>query len=327
MKRILVIQTASIGDVILATAVIESLHRTYSDAKIDILVKKGHETLFTEHPFLNEVLTWNKKGDKLKELFHLIAKTRREHFNLVINIQRFFSSGMITVCSGASDTRGFRKNPLSLLFSKRVRHEIGNGLHEVERNNLLISELTGKEPLRPSLYPTTADEAAVAPYISGKFYTISPASLWATKQYPAEKWVDLIRHISPSEKIYLLGAQVDAKLCNELISSSNHPALENLAGQLTLLQSAALMKRARMNFTNDSAPMHLASAVNAPVTAVFCSTIPGFGFGPLSDNSAIAEHEPGLDCRPCGLHGYKACPKEHFRCGLDIDTTKLTARL
>ncbi len=79
------------------------------------------------------------------------------------------------------------------------------------------------------------------------------------------------------------------------------------------------MEGAAMNYVNDSAPLHIASAMNAPVTAVFCSTVPAFGFGPLRENGRVVETKEKLDCRPCGLHGYKACPKGHFRCALGID--------
>jgi heptosyltransferase-2 len=87
------------------------------------------------------------------------------------------------------------------------------------------------------------------------------------------------------------------------------------------------MKEAAMNYVNDSAPMHFASAVNAPVTAVYCSTIPAFGFGPLSDKSFIVEIEEPLDCRPCGLHGYRACPRGHFHCAYKIQEVQLLQTL
>jgi heptosyltransferase-2 len=96
-----------------------------------------------------------------------------------------------------------------------------------------------------------------------------------------------------------------------------------LAGDLTLLQSAALMSKAEMNYTNDSGPLHLSSAMNAPTTAVFCSTIPEFGFGPLSDVSKIVETTIDLPCRPCGLHGHKKCPQSHFKCGISIQIDQL----
>jgi len=119
--------------------------------------------------------------------------------------------------------------------------------------------------------------------------------------------------------IYLLGAPSDFETCEWIIKNSAHKNVINLAGKLTFLESAALMKSAQMNYTNDSAPLHIASAMNAPVRAVFCSTVPSFGFGPLSDNSKTIETKVQLDCKPCGLHGYATCPKGHFKCALTID--------
>jgi heptosyltransferase-2 len=87
------------------------------------------------------------------------------------------------------------------------------------------------------------------------------------------------------------------------------------------------MKHARMNYVNDSAPMHFASAMNAPVTAIYCSTVPGFGYGPLSDVRFIVERDEPLYCRPCGLHGYAACPQSHFKCALDIRDEQLLATI
>jgi heptosyltransferase-2 len=73
--------------------------------------------------------------------------------------------------------------------------------------------------------------------------------------------------------------------------------------------------------------MHFASAVNAPVVAIFCSTIPAFGFGPLSDESFIVETQQKLTCKPCGIHGRKACPMNHFNCGNTIQMQQLYAPL
>ena len=91
------------------------------------------------------------------------------------------------------------------------------------------------------------------------------------------------------------------------------------------MESAALMKDAVMNFVNDSAPMHLASAVNAPLCTIYCSTVPGFGFGPLSDISEVIEVDEELNCRPCGLHGHRSCPEGHFKCALEISNEKIQA--
>jgi heptosyltransferase-2 len=100
-----------------------------------------------------------------------------------------------------------------------------------------------------------------------------------------------------------------------------------LAGKLTFLQSAALMKSAVMNYANDSAPLHFASAVNANITGIFCSTIPAFGYTPLSEKSIIIETTEKLTCRPCGMHGKKSCPEGHFKCGFSIHNEQLLSTL
>ncbi len=326
MNRILIIQTASIGDVILATALVEKLHEMHPDDPIDLLVRQGFESLFSDHPFINTVLTWDKNTRKLAHLAHLIGIIRKRKYDRVINIQRFFSTGLITVASGARETTGFSKNPLSWFFTRSVKHDIRKGIHEVDRNLSLLDLPDGKG-FRPRLYPTHDDRKAIVPLAQGRYYTISPASLWFTKQYPAEQWIELMDAVPGEAKIYLLGSAADKPLCESILQKSKYPDVENLAGRLTLLQSAALMEQARMNFTNDSAPMHLCSAVNGPVTAIFCSTVPDFGFGPLSDDRAVAETREQLGCRPCGLHGFKACPQGHFKCATGINNLELISRL
>src|SRR5690606_18796652 len=118
---------------------------------------------------------------------------------------------------------------------------------------------------------------------------IAPASVWFTKQLPAKKWLELIHSLEKETTVYLLGGKEDFPVCEIIRQQAAARTVSNLAGQLSFLESAALMKNAVMNYVNDSAPLHLASAVNAPVTAVFCSTVPEFGFTPLSDHSRIVE--------------------------------------
>ena len=328
MKKILIIQTASIGDVILATPVIEKLHKVFPEANIDFLLKKGNEALFDDHPFLNRMLIWDKKDKKYKNFLHLMRVIRDNKYDLVVNIQRFFSSGLLTVLSGAKSTVGFNKNPWSLFFSRSVKHKIKRGnVHEIERNLELIHQINDNINTTVKLYPSVRDFAKMSQYKTKQYITVSPASLWYTKQYPKEKWVEFLKQIDPEIVVYMLGAKNDFDLCDEIINTAKLKLSLNLAGKLSFLESAALMKDAFMNYTNDSAPLHLASSVNAKVTAVFCSTVPQFGFGPLSDNSAVVEVREDLSCRPCGLHGFNKCPEKHFKCALDIETNDLLTRL
>lgn len=316
MKRILVIQTAFLGDVILATPVVTEVKRLFPDILIDVLVKSGNEQLITSHPDINDVLIFTKKEGKWKSLFSLIRSIQKNNYDVVINLHRFGSSGLLTLFSGAKETRGFSKNPFSSFFTKRFSHEIGNGLHEVERNLSLIQDWGAQKQVRPSLFPTDTDFERIRSYQKNPYVVLAPASIWFTKQLPVDQWVQLIHQLNV--KIYLIGGPSDLELCEQIQSKCPTKSIEILAGKLTLMQSAALISGAQRTFVNDSGPLHIASAMNAPVTAFFCSTIPAFGFGPLSEDSKIIQTEEELACRPCGLHGHQSCPKGHFRCAYGI---------
>lgn len=322
MKRILVIQTAFLGDVVLSTALLEKLHSRFPDADIEILVRQGNESLFSRHPFLHEVHVWNKKSSKLSGLIGIIQTIRQRKYDIVINLQRFASSGLITLLSGAKRTYGFDKNPFSFFYTERTPHIIGDGRHEVDRNQQVIASLTDETSSPPRLYPSPTDLCAIQPYVSKPYRCIAPGSVWFTKTWPEHKWAEWIKLLQDrhaNDMIYLLGAPNESQLCERIRIAAGAEQVINLAGKLSLLQSAALMAGARMNYVNDSGPMHLASAMNAPVAAIFCSTVPAFGFGPLSDRRFIIESSETLDCRPCGLHGFLRCPKGHFRCAESID--------
>ena len=325
MQKILIIQTAFIGDVILATPVLEALNERFQDATIDFLLRKGNEPLLKDHPFLNEVLIWDKRTSKRKNLFKTIRSIRSKKYDLVVNLQRFFSTGLITVLSKGVLKVGFDKNPLSVFFGIKKEHLLRQDKHEVDRNLSLIEQWITPKIKRPKLYPSTAmyqKVAGICAKYTKKYICIAPTSVWLTKQFPAQKWIELIDVLPPNFTIYLLGAPSDKTACQHILKHSSHQNIVNLAGTISLLESAALMEKAQMNYVNDSAPLHLCSAMNAPVKAIFCSTVPSFGFTPLSDQSEVIETEHILQCRPCGLHGYKSCPKRHFKCA-DIDVNRL----
>lgn len=320
MQRFLVIQTAFLGDVILATPVISELKRLYPEAEVDVLVRKGNEGILKNHPAIHEVFSLNKKEGKWKEMRRLIKTFRAKKYDEVINLQRFGSSGLITFLSGGKQKVGFDKNPFSFCYDVKIKHEIGTGKHEVERNLECIAHHGAEKLVRPSVFPADSDREKVALYTEKPFFTLAPASVWFTKQLPEKKWIELANNLKSKGTVYLVGGPADFELCQRIIRAAGLPEDRNLAGKLNLLESCALFEKASRCFVNDSGPLHMATAVNAPVTAFFCATVPRFGFGPLSDQSEIRETKEALGCRPCGLHGGKVCPEGHFKCG-DIDVS------
>lgn len=315
---------------VLATSVVENLHHKFPLAEIDFLLRRGNEGLFNNHPFLHEIIVWDKQKRKFVNLLSLRKKIKNNRYDLIVNLHRFGSSGFITAFSKAKETVGFSKNPFSLFFSKRIKHVIGkeiNSIHEIDRNLALIKDIGDDIRTMPRLYPSQADFKKFENLPAQSYTCLAPASVWFTKQFPKEKWLEFLMKMNDSLKICLIGSSKDKILCEEIMIESGKQNCINFAGELSLLETAALMKNAKMNFVNDSGPMHIASAMNAAVTAVFCSTVPAFGFGPLSLNSHVIETEKQMDCRPCGLHGFKSCPENHFECAYSIDTNKLVETL
>lgn len=316
-KKILIIQTAFIGDTILATSIAEELHATFPSAEIFLLLKKGNESLFEHHPFLN-ILT-HDKSKKYTSLLSLIKKIRAEKFDVVINLHRYLSSNILTLLSGAKYTTGFQSF-LSSMFSHTIKHQFTPGLHEIHRYHQLVKPLTHQEKsFLPKIYPPDNFPKNFTP--AKKYVCFFPGSIWQTKQLPPSKWIELAQKFSENIDIYLCGSKEEIQLCEYIKAKSNKNNIHNIAGKFSLIEISSIMKKAERIYTNDSAPLHIASALNIPVTTFFCSTITDFGFYPLSDDNQVIEVK-NLYCRPCGIHGYKQCPKSHFRCGLEIDITE-----
>lgn len=329
-KKILIIQTAYIGDVILATSLIEYIAQLLPNHQIDFLLRSGNESIITTHPNITNLYIWDKNQSKYLSLFKIIKQIRKEKYEAVLNIQRFFNSGLVTALSGAKMKVGFHSNPLSFLFTHKIIHKIPHKIdheyyHEVQRNAQLLNPIIknhhvpNKLDLRPKIYFNESDHSKIDSLnIQSPYIVIAPSSVWYTKQWHINKWKELINEIPSNYTVYLIGAPSDLHYTNQL---ELHENVINLTGKLSLRQSALLMQNASRVFVNDSAPLHLASAVNAKTTAIFCSTVKEFGYTPLSREHFILEDKTNLSCRPCGLHGHKQCPLKHFKCSENISSS------
>lgn len=318
--KILLIQTAFAGDVILSLAAAETLHAAFPEARIDYLVRQGLSELLERHPFIRKVWAWDK-ASRVGSLFRLIPTLRREKYDAVILFQRHLRSGLLALSTGAPVMACFSENPLARFFRYRLpyfepHNRRPSGTHETDRCNQLASlpwQIPESFHLKPRLYPPP-----IALEIFGlreKRYGIcAPGSLWFTKRLPPHRWVELCRLIPQPYTLVFIGSAADRPLCEAIIRQVPERSCLNLAGRTCFPESAALIQKAAFAIVQDSAPLHIASAVNTPVCVLYGSTTPALGFGPLSDVQHIVETEETLSCRPCGLHGRPRCPEGHFRC-------------
>jgi heptosyltransferase-2 len=331
LKNILIIQTAFIGDVILALPLADALKERYPQANIHFLVCQGRQNLLENHPAISNIWVWEKKKRKWKNWFKLLKALRQIPFDLVINLQRHFATGLLCANLITQEIRGFSQNPFSFLYSFKLPYRLANKqalnyVHEVERNLSLLQGVCSTRKRAPRLFPAAQDYERVEPFYALRpFIVVAPASIWYTKQLPIEQWKEFLAQTPLDFHIFLIGAKEDQPLGLKLQKA--RPAVTNLIGELSLLQSAALIEKSERVFANDSAPLHLASAMQTPATAIFTSTTPNFGFGPLSPGSVIVETQEILSCRPCGKHGKRKCPQGHFRCARSITPQQLLATL
>jgi heptosyltransferase II len=315
---ILVIQTAFLGDVILSTPLLSRLAEQHGP--VDVVTTPGAAGLLEHHPAVASVLRYDKRGADRgwRGLWRMGARLRSRRYRSVYLPHRSLRSATLALWSGAAERVGFDDSPAALTYTTRItRPRFG---HEVERL-LALAGRTGGESAPVTVALTPADQAAADAWLSmhqvgPRFIAVAPGSIWATKRWPY--YQELVARLEyPS---VLVGGQEDARLAGALAAGSAQAV--SAAGALTLRESAALIRRAAVLVTNDSAPLHLATAVGTPVVAIFGPTVPEFGFGPRRS----ADLTLGLDdlpCRPCSKHGPPQCPLGHHRCMRDLSVDQV----
>ena len=157
-RSILFIQTAFLGDVVLATSALEAWHEAHPEDHLDVLVRRPMDGLFEAHPFVRRVLAWDKRPrQKGRDWRRLVRDTRKARYDVVVNLHRHASSGVLTALSMAPVRLGYANNPLAWRFTHRVPHKWGDGTHEVERHLGLLaafdSEAFKHGGGRPQLHP------------------------------------------------------------------------------------------------------------------------------------------------------------------------------
>jgi heptosyltransferase II len=335
-QRILVIQTAFIGDVILTLPLIQVLTRQFTQAEIDVVATPQAAGLFTNHPSINRVIPYDKRGKDrgIGGLLQIRKKIAVGSYQLAIIPHRSVRSAFLALASGIVRRIGFSNSAGRWLFTDIVRYR--PDLHEIERNLSLLSPLVEDEPFHelPSLYPGSDDINAIERMLhesginlSRKLISIAPGTIWNTKRWLKERFAEVARQLSQEGfSIVLIGSDADRELCEEIRILANDKHVLNTAGTLTLLQSAELIKRSSVILSNDSAPMHMGVAVRTPVVAVFGATSPSFGFYPYGSRDVIVE-TLGLSCRPCSIHGGHECPITTFVCMKNIDAARVLASI
>lgn len=328
--RILVIQTAFLGDVILTLPMVQSLKKATKDAQISFVAIPDTSEIVQSHPDISEVIAYDKHG-KQKSLgsFLSLAKELRERkYDIVLSPHRSIKSCLLTKLSRAKIRIGFDNAALRSCFTARLPWKFG--VHEIDRNISLLRPL-GIEVRResPRLFPTDKHRKDAEQFLADNeirlpYAVIAPGTVWETKRYPIEMMADVARKLLERfANVVIVGGKKDVGFVKDLVGIGR--GIISAVGRFSVMSSAEIVRRASLLVANDSAPVHIASAFNVPTVAIFGPTVREFGFFPYHDRSAVVEVD-GLRCRPCSMHGTRNCPIGTFVCMKRITPDEVVSR-
>ncbi|MCA9771549.1 MAG: glycosyltransferase family 9 protein [Myxococcales bacterium] len=330
----LVAQTAFIGDLVLTTPLLGALRERLPARPITLLTTPAGAELLAGHPALDGFIVYDKRGARRGAFREAVRAVRDGGFALAIAPHRSARTAALLRLAriprrvGMHDARG------AWLYTDRVRREPSRP--EIDRNLQLA------DPFGESIAP-----GSVAPYlpldpsardrvrsllksrgIPRDYFVCAPGSVWATKRWLPGRFAEAINRASRAYGApgVLVGSPADRDVAREVSRHLSAHGAADLVGRTGLRELTALIAGARFVLTNDSAPMHIATAVGTPVVAVFGPTVRALGFFPHGERARVVEH-PDLACRPCGRHGHERCPKKHFRCMEEIPVDAVLAAL
>ncbi len=282
---------------------------------VDVVTTPAAAPLIEPHPAVRRVIPYDKKGrDRgLGGLVRLARALRAEQYECAYLPHRSLRTALAAWLARIPRRVGFDDGWRSLYTDVRGRAKQG---HEIDRLLALAGGTVHRA--RPALHVTLADRAATEGFLREHgmrepFVALAPGSIWGSKRWPYYR--ELAERLAGSVAILVVGGPDDAGLAAEIteaVARSGGQAV-SACGRLGVRQSAEAIRRAAVLVTNDSAPLHLAQAVDTPTVAIFGSTAPSFGFGPRGPRDRVVQLD-GLPCRPCSAHGPPSCPLGHHLC-------------
>jgi heptosyltransferase-2 len=324
----LVIQTSFLGDTVLTTPLLSQLANR---GPVDVVATPAAAAVLANHPALRTIIPYDKRGaDRgVGGMLRLARRLRATQYDIALLAQGSWRSAAIAWLARIPQRIGFDTSAGCLLYTRRVPYR--DDLHHAARL-LLLSRPNGREPtpaeLEPSLFPGDRERTEVDALLAANgvgpdqpLVALAPGSVWATKRWPY--YPELAALLSEQARVVVVGSAADTPLARAIAVAA--PGAVDATGQLSLLASAELIRRSGVLVTNDSAPMHLASAMGTPTVAIFGPTVPEFGFGPLSPRASVVGHD-ALPCRPCDRHGPQRCPLGHHRCMRELEPSLVAER-
>jgi heptosyltransferase-2 len=326
----LVIRLSSLGDVVLTLPALDFIRRQAPEARVTFLTKPAYAGLVQGHPGIEQLWTMDTRGahQGIRGSFNMARRIRAERFDAVLDLHANARARFFCLLSGAKSV-----HVKNYAMNRRLRAwfpgmtlpmppDVSRRAVEAAATLLGVAPPPSESLVgRLSLDAKAKDWAELFLRRAGvkpgqKLVAIAPGAAWATKRWSAGYFAQTLGLLADGDKrrFVLVGAESDAALCGEILAYARKGADQALiaAGLTDAAQLAALIARCDVLLTNDSGPMHVASALGVPVVALFGPTVEAFGFFPRGARDKVFQLD--LDCRPCSVHGTQRCPLGTHAC-------------
>ena len=329
-QKLLVIRLSSIGDVLLTTPLIRVLKKKFPSCRIDFVIKKQFQDIIAYHPSLTKIYTFDKKEGR-QTLKKIKAQLKEQHYDLIVDIHRNFRSIYLRTGLSAKKTATFKKYILNRWLL--VNFNINRYRRIIPVYQRYIDSLQEFDVSYDNAGLDIYIPAEITQKIAAQWHdtlnnyqliiALAPGASFLTKRWHTEGFINVTKHLVQKFKaaVVLFGDGQDNLTTTEIEASVKNNIF-NVAGKLSLLETAALMNYCNLVVTNDTGLMHIASALKKKVVAIFGSTTEELGFFPCAANSIVVQNN-NINCRPCSHVGRHKCPKKHFKCMTDIEAQQV----
>jgi heptosyltransferase-2 len=312
----LVVQTAYLGNVVLTTPLLAVLAERHGP--VDVVAQPGSASVLEGHPAVREIIPYDKRGADRgwSGMTRLGRALRSRRYTRGFLADGSWRAATLAVAARIPARTGFAGSPAARLYTERVTRPLHG--HETAKLAALAGVPVGEPLPQVCLGLRDADREAAAAWladrgVSGEFVALAPGSVWGARRWPHYPALAAALDLP----IVVIGGPADAVRAHE-IAAAAPGRVRSAAGEVSPRVAAAIIEQSQALVTNDSAALHLATAVRTPIVALFGPSTPSFGFGPLGPRDVVLGLGELL-CRPCAQPGPATCPLEHHRCLVDLD--------
>lgn len=341
--RFLILRFSSIGDIVLTTPVVRCIKEQYPGAEVHFATKKQFKNLVENNPYIDKYfLLENSLNDLIKSL-------QSERYDFIIDLHNNLRTSIIKLRLGlfgntplrnikSFNKLNFRKWLLVNLKINRMPdlHIVDRYMRTVEglgikndgkgldffideKAHLSVTRLESFFQNEQNLSQTVPRSFSIPLPIGEGFITFAIGGQHSTKKLPNHRIIEICKNLN--QNIILLGGKEDAQN-GDVIANAVGKKVINMAGKLSLHESAYIVSQSKAIITHDTGLMHIASALKKRVISIWGNTVPEFGMYPYMTDYQIVENK-NLSCRPCSKIGHSQCPKGHFKCMEELDLSEI----